>query len=63
MDIVSDMLKYPKQYWNLIILEVCKEPFDLDFLKIREQFWMLLIPTYNKSLVAGSPSRDPIPEG
>jgi hypothetical protein len=43
MDIASDMLQYPKQHWNLIILEICEEPFDLDFLKSREQFWMLLI--------------------
>jgi hypothetical protein len=41
MDIASDMLQYPKQHWNLIILEICEEPFDLNFLKSREQFWML----------------------
>jgi hypothetical protein len=62
LDIASDMLQYPKQHWNLIILEICEEPFNLDFLKSREQFWMLLIPTYNRSLVVGSPSKGPIPE-
>jgi len=61
-DVASDMLEFPKQFWNLIILEICEEPFDLDFLKSREQFWMLLIPTYNRSLVVGSNSRGPIPE-
>lgn len=61
-DLASDKLLYPKQFWNLIILEVCENPIDLDYLKSREQFWMLLNPTYNRSLVVGSPSRGPIPE-
>lgn len=45
IDVASDMFKKPEELWLLLILEVCEEPFDLDFLKSREQFWMLLIPT------------------
>lgn len=62
IDMAPEILRFPERHWNLIILEVCKEPFDSDYLKNREQFWMLLIPTYNRSLVVGSNSRGPIPE-
>ena len=52
-DIAKDMLSYPKSNWNLIILEVL-DVTDLSILKEKEQFWMLLLPTYNRSLVVGS---------
>jgi len=62
LDIAADMLQYSKNFWNLIILEAFEEPVDLNFLRDREQFWMLLLPTYNRSLIVGSNSRGPIPE-
>ena len=30
MDAVSDILRCPEQNWNLIILEICEDPFDLE---------------------------------
>ena len=50
------MLIYPKPDWNLIILESLDSSnlTDLTILRQKEQFWMLLIPTYNRSLVVGS---------
>ena len=55
------MLKYPKTNWNLIILDVL-DVNDLSILKELEQFWMLLLPTYNRSLVVGSNDGLPMPE-
>ena len=54
-DVAKDMLKYSKSNWNLIILEALDNiDLSLESLKSKEQFWMLLIPTYNRSLVVGS---------
>jgi hypothetical protein len=63
-DIARDMLNIPKSHWNLIILEICGESERLSktVLFEREQFWMLLIPTYNRSLVVGTHSVEPIDE-
>lgn len=58
-NLAMDMLKYPKKYWNLIILEALE---DLETLREKEQFWMLLIPTYNRSFVIGSNEGLPVPE-
>jgi len=60
-DIAKDMIKYPKENWNLIILEAL-ENLDLETLKEKEQFWMLLIPTYNRSFVVGSNEGLPLTE-
>lgn len=60
-DIATAMLKYPKKNWNLIVLEA-SENLDLGTLREKEQFWMLLIPTYNRSLVVGSNEGLPLPE-
>lgn len=60
-NVAKDMLKYPKSYWNLIIVESL-ESLDLATLREKEQFWMLLIPTYNRSFVIGSNEGLPIPE-
>lgn len=56
LSIGKDMLIYPKPDWNLIILESLDSSnlTDLTILRQKEQFWMLLIPTYNRSLVVGS---------
>jgi hypothetical protein len=56
LNIKKDMLKYPKLNWNLIILENMStlEITKFNLLKQKEQFWMLLLPTYNRSLVVGS---------
>ena len=61
-DIAKDMLNYPKSNWNLIILEVLEGDINLNILKEKEQFWMLLIPTYNRSLVVGSNEGLPLSE-
>jgi group I intron endonuclease len=66
-DIAKDMLIYPKSNWNLIILEIClqsrrKDDLNLRILKEKEQFWMLLLPTYNRSLVVGSNEGLPLSE-
>ena len=54
-NVAKDMLKYSKSNWNLIILEALDSiDLSLESLKSKEQFWMLLIPTYNRSLVVGS---------
>jgi len=60
-DIATAMLKYPKNHWNLIILEA-SENLVLETLREREQFWMLLIPTLNRSLVVGSNEGLPLSE-
>nr|QVG61525.1 hypothetical protein [Rhizoctonia sp.] len=60
-DIATAMLKYPKNNWNLIVLEA-SENLDLGTLREKEQFWMLLIPTYNRSLVVGSNEGLPLSE-
>ena len=46
-NVAKDMLKYSKSNWNLIILEAldCID-LSLEYLKSKEQFWMLLGPTY-----------------
>jgi len=64
VDIAEAMLKYPKSHWNLIILEICGKSEELTTSAVfaREQFWMLLIPTYNRSLVVGTPDPRPMPE-
>lgn len=59
-DIAKDMLIYPKSDWNLIILEVL-DSNNVNILD-KEQFWMLLLPTYNRSLVVGSNEGLPISE-
>lgn len=63
-DLASDMLTYSKDNWNLIILEICGNSSDLNLetLSKREQFWMLLIPTYNRSLVVGTHDGTPMEE-
>lgn len=60
-DISKDMIKYQKSNWNLIILEAL-DIINLNVLKEKEQFWMLLIPTYNRSLVVGSNDGLPLSE-
>lgn len=64
-DIAKDMLKYPKSNWNLIILETLDNinlNINANVIKEIEQFWMLLMPTYNRSLVVGSNEGLPISE-
>lgn len=89
-DLAKDMLKYPKSFWNLIILEdfptsttktgampdLNSQSIDkpkplgptvdtdhtLSRIRTSEQFWMLLLPTYNRSLVVGSNDGLPMPE-
>lgn len=60
-NLAKDMLKYPKNCWNLIILEA-SENLSFEILRNREQFWMLLIPTYNRSFVIGSNEGLPLSE-
>jgi len=63
-NIAKDMLKYPKSNWSLMILEDLglSTGILLKNLKDKEQFWMLLIPTYNRSLVVGSNEGFPLSE-
>lgn len=60
-NVAMDMLKYPKHYWNLVILEA-SEDLSFEILRNKEQFWMLLIPTYNRSFVIGSNEGLPLSE-
>jgi hypothetical protein len=60
-NLAKDMLKYPKENWNLIILEA-SEGLPFETLREKEQFWMLLVPTYNRSFVIGSNEGLPISE-
>jgi group I intron endonuclease len=60
-NLAEDMLKYPKNCWNLIILEA-SENLSFEVLRNIEQFWMLLVPTYNRSFVIGSNEGLPISE-
>lgn len=56
-DIANDMIKYPKSFWNLIILYKIETDLirkDKRNLYNLEQICMTLIPTYNRSLVVGS---------
>ena len=55
-DLAKDLIKYTISGWNLVILEVLDSNHraEIEKLKKKEQFWMLLIPTYNRSLVVGS---------
>lgn len=62
LDIANDMLKYPKSNWTLIILEELDFLENIKLLKDKEQFWMLLIPTYNRSLLVGSNEGLPLSE-
>lgn len=66
---IADDLKkntLPSNTWTLIILEAWPIPtlelIDKKALMGREQFWMLLFPTYNRSLLVGSNDQSPMPE-
>jgi group I intron endonuclease len=61
-DLAKDLIKYPISGWNLVILEVLNSQLEIEKLKEKEQFWMLLIPTYNRSLVVGSNDGIPMTE-
>lgn len=63
-DLAKDLIKYPISSWNLVILEVLDSSLTAEIEKLREieQFWMLLIPTYNRSLVVGSNDGLPMSE-
>ena len=47
---------------TLLILEVLEGDIDLETLRKKEQLWMLLIPTYNRSLKVGSNEGLPLSE-
>ena len=68
-DVAKDMLMYPKSNWNLVILEMIdlnetlgEDKINVSLLREKEQFWMLLLPTYNRSLVVGSNEGLPMSE-
>nr|YP_007374890.1 hypothetical protein PRA_mt0061 [Phlebia radiata]CCE89183.1 hypothetical protein PRA_mt0061 [Phlebia radiata] len=68
-DVAKDMLMYPKSNWNLVILEMIdlnetlgEDKINVNLLREKEQFWMLLLPTYNRSLVVGSNEGLPMSE-
>lgn len=61
-DLAKDLLKYGYEEFSLIIVEQFNVGMNIEMLLYQEQLWMMLYPTYNRSLKVGSNEGLPMPE-
>nr|YP_009517171.1 GIY-YIG homing endonuclease [Blastosporella zonata]YP_009517202.1 GIY-YIG homing endonuclease [Blastosporella zonata]AYE93094.1 GIY-YIG homing endonuclease [Blastosporella zonata]AYE93095.1 GIY-YIG homing endonuclease [Blastosporella zonata] len=61
-DLAKDLLKYGYERFSLVIVEQFNVGMNIEMLLYQEQLWMMLYPTYNRSLKVGSNEGLPMPE-
>jgi len=61
-DLAKDLQKYGYDEFSLIIVEQFNVGMNTEMLFYQEQLWMMLYPTYNRSLKVGSNEGLPMPE-
>lgn len=62
VDLAKDMLSHGYDSFTLIFVESFDVGMSVEMLLYQEQLWMMLYPTYNRSLKVGSNEGQPMPE-